>query len=100
MSLLGFIRYSAFPDGSQTPRYFHCHVATQPPALAEDRYGTPDYCRLLDTADNVEILTDAEYGGEMGVYYHLFDPVRLHTLERRLEEYLPLGVPARVFLVT
>jgi hypothetical protein len=100
----GLIRYLAFPEGSRTPRCFHCHVDAKPPDCASDRYGTPDYCRLLDTAGNAAlpypILTGAEYGDEMGVYYRLFDPLRLNILERRLKEYLPLGVTARVFFVT
>jgi hypothetical protein len=46
------------------------------------------------------VLSGAEYGGEMGAYYHLFDPVRTTLLQRRIDEYLPLGVEARVFPVT
>jgi hypothetical protein len=98
----GIIRYSYLPGDSKTPRRFRCQDGGLD--FVQVRYGTPDYCRLKDTrADQTPphpVLEGAEYGGEMGVYYHLFDPVRLDVLERRLEEYLPLGVEARVFLVT
>lgn len=99
----GLIRYSAFHKDSRVPQYFKC-VKIEPP-LPEfvdqhgERYGTPEYCRLANTADNATLLTGAEFGGEMGVYFHLFDPLRLKMLDQRLDEFLPLGVEGQVFLV-
>ena len=97
----GFVRYSSLAAGSRTPRYFRCRVEAAAPELVSVRFGAPGYCRLADTPANRAgahpVLTGAEHGGEMGVYHHLFDPIRAALLQRRLEEYLPLGVTAQVF---
>jgi hypothetical protein len=95
----GIIRYSYLPGDSRTPRRFRCQYDGL--NFVQVRYGTSDYCRLDDTYPNAEkILEGGEYSGEMGVYYHLFDPVRTTILQKRLNEYLPIGVEAQVFFVT
>ena len=97
----GIIRYSYFPDGSQTPRRFRCQTTPINKIFKSDlgdRFGTPEYCRLDPSATN--ILEGGEYGGEMGVYYHLFDPLRKKILERCLKVYLPVDVEkAEIFFV-
>jgi len=111
----GIMRYSYAPDNSRTPRRFQCKqgMAGKCSEIGETglykfksvRYGSPDYCLLLDDpkennkAEPHPVLEGGEYGGEMGAYYHLFDPVREAVLERRLREYLPVGVGARIFFV-
>jgi hypothetical protein len=104
----GIMRYSYYPndpDGqkdSHTPCRFRCQTnsANLKLEFMSERYGTADYCRVKDNGTRPHpILEGGEYGGEMGVYYHLFDPVRKAILARRLEEYLPIGVDAQIFLV-
>ncbi len=104
----GIVRYCYVPAGSSTPRRFKC--ADKPDWLTflspdYDHYGTADYCRLVDDRDENQkgqphpILQGGEFGGEMGVYYHLFDPLRIAILRRRLDEYLPVDAQAEIFPV-
>lgn len=97
---------------SNTPRRFRCQTFAPNNSIfgnlkfeLKEHYGTPDYCRLQDTRTgnptvSHPVLEGGEYGGEMGVYYHLFDPVRKALLQKRLEEYLPIGIEAEVLFVT
>jgi hypothetical protein len=120
----GCVRFSYIPDGSVTPRRFHCQpdqaVADRKqqldpaplqaaeeaairlrvvPQFTSQRCGAPAFAQLA-TACADEIKTGAENGSEMGVFSLLEQPQRLKNLQVALEEYLRFGLEAGIFFVT
>jgi hypothetical protein len=120
----GCVRFSYVPDGSSTPRRFHCQpdqaVADRKqqldpaplpaaeeaairlrvvPQLTRREYGAPAYAQLAAACAD-EIKTGAENGSEMGVFSLLEQPQRLKNLQVALEEYLRFGLEAGIFFVT
>jgi hypothetical protein len=113
----GCVRFSFVPDGSRTPRRFHCQpdlavgedlhddvvraaaTARMFPSFVLTAVGDPAYFQLASgTAD--EILTGAEDGAEMGVWHHLRQPQRLANLRSSLVTYLRFGLEAGGFFAT
>lgn len=120
----GCVRFSYVPDGSSTPRRFHCQpdqaVADRKqqldpaplpaaeeaairlrivPQFTRREYGAPAYAQLAAACAD-EIKTGAENGSEMGVFSLLEQPQRLKNLQVALEEYLRFGLEAGIFFVT
>lgn len=98
----GCIRFCYLPSGSRVPRPYRCQ-----PAVPEDaqrvkpvfnslRYGDADYCQLSWYCA-VEIRQGAENDMEMGVFYHLYQPLCEYNLQTRLNEYLRFGLEIGVF---
>jgi hypothetical protein len=106
----GLMRYSYVPPNSNTPPRFRCEPDLHPDAeviFLSQRYGTSDYGVLDEKEPDASkpkvkfVLEGGEFGAQMGVYYHLFNAVRRANLEKRLQEYLPLGTAdAQVVYVT
>jgi hypothetical protein len=113
---IGCVRFSALPDGSRTPRRYHCqpdlaldgvndpaeiaHVlARLTPTFTSVDYGNPGYAQLSRTCAP-ELRTGAEDGSEMGVFSSLKQPQREANLRASLEEYLRFGLEAGIFFVT
>ena len=99
---VGCARFSFVPEGSRVPRRYHC----QPPAgsgigprFTSERYGQPAYGQL-SVACPPEIAASASDEGEMGAFNLLHQAQRLESLRRGLDEYLPFGLEAGIFLVT
>lgn len=112
----GCVRYSYLPEGSRTPRRFHCQPdealkaangiaekerirALLKPAFTSKNLGNPAYAQLSRLCAG-EISTGAEDGSEMGVFYHLKQPQREANLRESLDEYLRFGLNAGIFFVT
>ena len=99
----GCVRFSFVPQGSITPRRFHCVPDNaHPDALPHFtslRYGDPAYCQLRHATD-LSIRTGAEDESEMGVLHSLFQPQRESNLRIRLDEYLRFGLHAGIFFAT
>jgi hypothetical protein len=110
---LGCVRFCHVPAGSCTPRRHHCqpdlagaglsgielqHAQTRVyPRFESERYGSPVYCRLArDCA--TEIRRGADDESEMGVFHDLFEPMRLASVQARLDENVPAGIEAGVIL--
>lgn len=98
----GCVRFSYVPVPSRVPRPYHCQPATEAdapgikPMFTSLRYGDAGYCQLsLPCAS--EIRLGAENDMEMGVYYHLYQPLREYNLRTRLTEYLRFGLEAGIF---
>ncbi len=100
---VGIIRYSYVPEASDTPHRFRCADDGRTFGFMNVQYGTVNYCRLRDIGGNRKVphpvMEGAEYGVEMGVYNHLFDPVRQAILQERLADYVPVGVEPKIFYV-
>ena len=98
----GCVRFSYIPFPSRVPKPYRCQPATEADALrvkpmfASLRYGDANYCQL--SLHNVEeIRLGAENDMEMGVFYHLFQPLREYNLRTRLNEYLRFGLEAGIY---
>lgn len=107
----GCARFSYLPQGSRTPRRFHCqpasaedetHPEVEPrvrPFFTSERYGDPGYCQLREDVD-AAIQRGASDEGEMGVFHHLQQPQREANLRASLTDYLRFGLDAGTFFVT
>lgn len=101
----GCVRFCSVPDGSTTPRRFHCQPDLDQierwrwdserlrlqPRFDSTRYGSPAYCRLSEDCAE-EIVRGADDRSEMGVFHDLFAPQRAENLRTRLAEFTPAGV--------
>ncbi len=115
---LGCVRFCYVPDGSRTPRRFHCQpdlaLAAVPavdavararerlrlvPQFVSRRYPAPHYLRLAD-ACCAEIRRGASDRSAMGVYHDLHEPQREANIAARLAEYAPAGTDAGVLFST
>ncbi len=98
----GCIRFCYLPPGSRVPRPYRCQPATSDdaprvkPVFNSLRYGDADYCQLSWYCA-VEIRQGAENDMEMGVLYHLFQPLCEYNLQTRLNEYLRFGLEIGFF---
>jgi hypothetical protein len=98
----GCIRFSYIPPGSRVPKPYRCQPATQEdaqrvkPVFNSIRYGDAAYCQLSGYCA-VEIRQGAENDMEMGVFYHLYQPLCELNLRTRLNEYLRFGLEIGFF---
>ena len=99
----GCLRFSFVPEGSVTPRRFHCLPDTAypkaHPQFTSLRYADPGYCQLRASTHRA-IREGAHDGGEMGVMHALHQPQRETNLRIRLDEYLRFGLRAGLFYAT
>jgi len=119
----GCMRFCYVPDGSRTPRRFHCQpdtaladvfAKTAPaerpaaraatlmrvvPAFASARYGTPDYARLDDRCCT-EIRAGASDESAMGAFHDLYEPQREANLATRLDDHVPAGTDAAIIFAS
>jgi hypothetical protein len=113
----GCMRFCYAPQGSRTPRRFHCQPDLALEAAGSDaalraserlrvvpmfmrlRYGTPDYARLADECC-VELRTGASDESAMGAFHDLYEPQRAANLAARLEEFSPAGADAGIIFAS
>ncbi|HUW53026.1 MAG TPA: hypothetical protein VMV99_06385 [Rhodanobacter sp.] len=114
----GCVRFCYVPDGSRTPRRFHCQpdlalaavAAGDAAARARERlrvvpqfdslrYPAPHYLRLADSCCG-EIRGGASDRAAMGVYHDLYEPQREANLAARLDEYVPAGTDAGILFAS
>jgi hypothetical protein len=114
----GCVRFCYVPDGSRTPRRFHCQpdmalaaviagdVTTRAherlrvvPQFRSQRYPAPYYLRLSDSCC-AEIRSGASDSSAMGVHHDLYEPQRGANLVARLQEYVPAGTDAGILFAS
>jgi len=120
---LGCMRFCYVPARCRTPKRYHCQpdgviAAAQDshpdptqrtaaiereservaPQFTATRYGQPAYAQL-GAHCAVEIVRGADDESEMGVYHHLFQPLRAASLQARLAEFMPAGLDVGIFFV-
>lgn len=98
----GCVRFSYIPFPSRVPKPYRCQPASEAdaqrvkPMFVSLRYGDAHYCQLdLHTADEIRIGAENEM--EMGVFHHLYQPLREYNLRTRLDEYLRFGLEAGIY---
>ena len=113
----GCVRFCYVPDGSRTPRRFHCQpdlalatiaaadTATRMrtkrrvvPQFESTRYPAPRYLRLAESCC-AELRTGGSDQAALGVYHDLYEPQRQANLTARLAEYVPAGADADTLFV-
>jgi hypothetical protein len=121
-SQVGCMRFCYVPEGSRTPRRYHCQPDLVKQTIEDDdtiidkdekaaekqreidrvapvfnsvRYGKPDYCQLAASCAE-EIQRGADDESEMGVFHDLFQPQRAANLRARLDEFTPAGMEAGI----
>ena len=99
----GCIRFSRYERGSVLPRRFQCVPSNAqldvcdpllrclPPVFNSRRFGRPDYAQLA-AACPPAMLTASEVGAEVGAFADLLNTIRLENLDRKLHEFLPVGL--------
>jgi hypothetical protein len=105
----GWVRFSAYAEGSVLPRR-HGSAVIPPgaPIFTSDSYGQPGYAQLLETADaaidggaaGASISAGAETGSEMGAFSADLNPLREQGLLVKYAEYMPLGLMPVIVHVT
>lgn len=113
---LGCVRFSYVPEGSRTPRRFHCQPeyfnATKSSLKNDDGdlplnllprftsmiYGDPGYAQLHKNIA-YPIFEGGDNGSEIGVFNNLYQPQRIKNLKSSLDEYLRFGLEVGIFLV-
>lgn len=111
----GCVRFCYVPEGSRTPKRFHCQpdraLDAVPakrqaqesrrvvPQFRSLRYGTCDYARLYDDTC-AEIRTGASDQSAMGVYHDTYEPQREANLAWRLQEYTPADADAGILFAS
>lgn len=121
----GCVRFCCLPQGSKTPRRYHCQpdltlkasvknagkssskidpsekaliLSRLKPNFSSKHYDSAGYAQLSQ-ACVIEIRTGAEDGSEMGVFSSLKQPQREANLRSALNEYLRFGLEAGIFYV-
>jgi hypothetical protein len=101
----GCVRFCFVPSDAITPRQYRCLPGTNTaledaltPQFISFRYGSPSYL-LLSGDCPVAVWQGADEGGAMGVYQLLHETQGVGNLRMRLDEYMPFGLEAGIFLV-
>ncbi|MER6187927.1 hypothetical protein [Streptomyces sp. NPDC001652] len=100
---IGCLRFSYVPEGSRTPRRFHCLPDARHPQVRPHhtslRHGDPGYMQLHHSTPAV-LRTGASDESEIGATHLLYAPQRETNLRVRLDEYLRFGLEAGFFFAT
>jgi hypothetical protein len=101
----GCVRFCFVPADAITPGRYRCLPGTDPsleyaltPQFVSRRYGSPSYA-LLSGDCAVADWQGADDEGQIGAYHLLFETQGVANLRMRIDEYLPFGLEAGIFLV-
>jgi hypothetical protein len=100
----GCLRFCFVPIDALTPRQYRCLPGdpTLEQALAPQfvtlRYGRPSY-GLLSGDCPVAVWSGADDESQIGAYHLLYETQGVANYRTRLDEYLPFGLEAGIFLV-
>jgi len=95
----GCFRFSAaINGGGRLPKPFRPVWIEFPNRLfTSTRFGDPGYMQLSENAPR-SIVRGAENSAEMGAYNALINPIKLDSLQTKVEEYMPFGLlPGYIF---
>jgi hypothetical protein len=95
----GCFRFSAAKnDSSRLPRPYRPVWIEFPNRLfTSTRFGDPGYMQLSENSPQT-VVRGAENGAEMGAYSALINPIKMDSLQTKVEEYMPFGLlPGYIF---
>lgn len=89
----GCFRFSAAPiPQSRLPRRYESHNLIDTAYIfTSRRFGRPGYAQLSRKAP-VELTRGAENGSEIGAFSGLGNPIKLDSLQAKVDEYMPFGL--------
>src|SRR5271167_1519117 len=101
----GCVRFTAWAEGSALPRQYESVAIEQgAPLFTSVNFGHPGYAQLVSSCDQQiqaappgaapqnSISAGAADGAEMGAYARDKNPIRMHALMLKLEEYMPANL--------
>ena len=101
----GCVRFCFVPSDAITPGQYRCLPGADTslefalaPQFVSLRYGSPSYA-LLSGDCPVAAWQGADDESQIGAYHLLFETQGVGNLRTRIEEYLPFGLEAGIFLV-
>jgi hypothetical protein len=101
----GCVRFCFVPSDAITPGQYRCLPGTDTaledalrPQFISLCYGSPSY-GLLSGDCPVAVWQGADDESQIGAYHLLFEPQGVGNLRLRMDEYLPFGLEAGIFLV-
>lgn len=101
----GCVRFCFVPTDAITPGQYRCLPGTDPaledalkPQFVSIRYGSPSY-GLLSGDCPVAAWQGADDESQIGAYHLLYETQGVGNLRSRLDEYVPFGLEAGIFLV-
>jgi hypothetical protein len=101
----GCVRFCFVPADAITPRQFRCLPGSDmelegalAPQFISLSYGSPSY-GLLSGDCPVAIWQGADDESQIGAYHLLYEAQGVSNLRRRMDEYLPFGLEAGIFLL-
>lgn len=93
----GCFRFSAAIKNVLPKPYRSVEIRHNKRIFASTQFGTPEYAKLLDTTSG-EIYRGAEDHLEMGGFNKLLNPIKLESLKKKVDEYIPFGlIPIYIF---
>ncbi len=88
----GCFRFSAAPPASRLPHPFEAYeLADDDHIFTSRHFGQPGFGQMSASAPP-GVQQGAENGLEMGAFNHLKYPVKLKSLQAKVDEYLPFGL--------
>jgi hypothetical protein len=101
----GCVRFCFIPTDAITPGQYRCLPGTDTtledalaPQFVSLRYGSPSY-GLLSGDCPVAVWQGADDESQIGAYHQLYETQGMGNLRTRMNEYLPFGLEAGIFLV-
>jgi hypothetical protein len=93
----GCFRFSARGPDSRVPHPYESLLLDDLERLfASRRYGDPNFATLSQRAPE-KLRTGSEAGSEIGAYCSEINPIKLLSLQAKVEEYMPFGrLPAYI----
>jgi hypothetical protein len=88
----GCFRFGAAPSDSRLPHPYEIHwLDSWTRLFVSHRFGHPGYAQLSEAAP-VELRRGAENGSEIGAFSSLLNPIKLDSLQSKVDEYMPFGL--------
>jgi hypothetical protein len=92
----GCIRYSRYQRGSALPRRYRCvpsesQRGASTPIFTSLRFGNPAYAQL-GAGTAAEVLTASDQNDAPGAFATTLETTRLHNLQTKLAEFMPVGL--------
>ncbi|MBN9559407.1 MAG: hypothetical protein J0H14_01600 [Alphaproteobacteria bacterium] len=101
----GCVRFCFVPSDAITPGQYRCLPGANTsleyalaPQFVSLRYGSPSYA-LLSGDCPVAVWQGADDESQIGAYHLLYETQGVGNLRTRIDEYLPFGLEAGIFLV-
>lgn len=89
----GCFRFSAAKALSRLPAPYESYLFKEDTNhwFTSRRFGDAGYSQLSDTAPG-NVMSGSEDGSEMGAFCARLNPIKLHGLKKKIEEYMPFGL--------